>query len=291
VSPVRDFRVGVTGGVSLAGEDRGDLDAPVVVLLHGLSSTRRWWDFVADRLVDRHRVIRFDHCGHGESSIVDSLSGVDSVDSVDGLARHTVELLDQLAVRPAVLAGHSLGGAVALAVAANRPDLAGTVAAVDGGLYDPRLMFGPTWARARSVMLPGRRGRITLDVLRAWLAGTDLPGAALPIVAANYRADGTGGLRPRLDPAQQEELAHSLWRQSPVELLAAVRSPVLALAAYQHDERQDEPRRESLRQAHGPLGDRLHVSWVSGGHDLPLTAPEPVAEALADLSARAAMAH
>ena len=66
-SPViRDWRIEVSPGVTIAGDTRG-AGGPVVVLLHGLASTRRWWDLVADRLVGAHRVVRLDFRGHGRS--------------------------------------------------------------------------------------------------------------------------------------------------------------------------------------------------------------------------------
>ncbi len=277
---VRDWQLTI-GGATIAGTDEGPDDTAAILLLHGQASTHRWWDPVATRLAARHRVVRFDHRGHGQSSA--PAGGY----TVDSLAADAVDVLDRLGLARVVLAGHSLGAAVALTVAATRPDLVAGLACVEGGVYDPRLMFGGTWEQARDTMLHARRGRTTLPVLRTWLAATDLPTDLLPILAANYTGDPGGRLRLRLDPAHEAHLAHSLWAQDPVPLLASVHAPILVLAAHHGTERHDTPRRESIRRAHCLLGDRLRTLWVSGGHDLPLHRPAAVAEALMDLAALA----
>ena len=276
--PERRWRI--RGGSQwLTGTDTGAGEP--VVLLHGLASTHRWWDLVAQRL-PRFRVVRFDHRGHGGSSVP-----VDGYD-LDTLVADTLDVLDQLNLGPAVLAGHSLGAAVALRIAAAHPDRVAALACVDGGLYDPPSLFGAVWEQARAQMLRPRRGRITPAVLRAWLASTDLPAAALPAILANYDATGPDGtLRLRLAPRHEEQLAHDLWRQDPLPFLQAVRAPVLALAAHQGDPRQDLPRRESIQRARTLLGTLLTVDWVPGGHELPLEHPDQVANALTALSCHA----
>jgi pimeloyl-ACP methyl ester carboxylesterase len=268
-----------TGDGWLAGTDSGTGEP--VVLLHGLASTHRWWDLVAARLTGL-RVIRFDHRGHGDSG-----APPDGYD-LEHLAADTLAVLDALDVGRAVLAGHSLGAGVALRVGAARPERVAALACVDGGVYDPRSLFGADWARARIAMVRPRRGRVTAAVLRAWLAGSDLPAAALPAILANYSDAGPdGALRLRLAPRHEEELAVSLWRQDPVPLLQAVRAPVLALVARQGDPREDVPRGGSIARARAVLGSLLTVRWLDGGHDeLPLHRPEQVAEALSALAAR-----
>jgi len=273
--PVRRWGVR-SGDIWLAGTDRGTGDP--VVLLHGLASTHRWWDLVAPRLRG-FRVVRFDQRGHGGSGATPD--GYD----LEHLVADVRAVLDGLEIDRAVLAGHSLGAAVALRVAATFPERVAALACVEGGVYDPRLMFGPTWDQARTVMVRPSRGRITHAVLRAWLAGTDLPDEALPAVVANYTEAGPdGALRLRLDPWAAEQLAHDLWQQDPVPLVKALRAPVLVLAARQGD--GDAARQESIEQARQMLGDHLSVRWVTGSHDLPLERPDRVARALAALAAR-----
>jgi pimeloyl-ACP methyl ester carboxylesterase len=273
------------GDVRLAGEDTGPGTGDPIVLLHGLASTHRWWDLVVP-LLPGYRVTRFDHRGHGASDA--PAGGYD----IGCLAADTVGVLDALRIDRAVLAGHSLGAAVALRVAAEQPARVTALACIEGGVYDPRLMFGTAWEQARTVMTRPRRGRVTAAVLGAWLDGTDLPAAALPAILANYTPTGPdGGLRLRLPPGHEEDLAHDLWRQDPVPLLSAVRVPVLVVAARHGDPRQDRPRRASLQRARVLLGARLTTLWVAGGHDLPLQRPAEIAGALAEHLAQVLVAR
>src|SRR5206468_1416016 len=63
---VADFEV-VAAGVSRAGEEAGE--GPPVVLLHGLTATRRYV-VMGSRMLERagHRVVAYDARGHGRSS-------------------------------------------------------------------------------------------------------------------------------------------------------------------------------------------------------------------------------
>src|SRR5436305_4714283 len=224
--PVRRWRI-QSGAVWLAGTDTGTGEP--VVLLHGLASTHRWWDLVVPRLAGL-RVVRFDLRGHGRSTAPPG--GY----TIARLAADTRAVLEARHLDQVVLAGHSLGGAVALYLAATAPERIAALACVEGGLYQPRSLFGSTWPQARTAMVRPARGRVTTAVLRAWLAGAGLPGAALPAVLANYTEAGPdGGLRQRFAGTAAEELARDLWRQDPVPLLRSVRRPVLALAARHGD--------------------------------------------------------
>ncbi len=276
----RSWILPLDDGTVLAGDDQGPPHTPAIVLLHGLASNLRWWDPVATRLAPRHRVVRIDHRGHGRST------GPATSYTVQRLAADTAAVLDHLDLDRVVLAGHSAGADIALAVAAASPDRVTAVGCVDGGAYQPRLLLGDTWPAARARMVHAGPAHTTRDVLAAWLRGsTNLPREALDAVAANYIDDGRGGLRRRLRVEQQEELAYSLWRRNPADVLAALRAPVLLLAAHGGADTPYAPRAESVRQAQARVGDRLRVRWVRGGHDLPLEQPAVVADALANLTA------
>ena len=93
-------------------EGEGDC---VVVLSGSLGSTLDMWDAQVPALVERFRVLRYDHPGHGGSDLLD-------VRSVAGLAQGVVELLDELGVERASFCGLSLGGAVGMRLALDAPD-------------------------------------------------------------------------------------------------------------------------------------------------------------------------
>src|SRR5262249_10787977 len=103
--------------VEIAYDESGAADLSPVVLIHGLSSSRATWDRILPALQTRHRVFRIDLRGHGDST---HAAGAYT------LAHYSADVIAFLAEvvgSPAVLVGHSLGGAVSAAVARRRPDL------------------------------------------------------------------------------------------------------------------------------------------------------------------------
>ena len=103
-----------------------DLDGPVfvqdsggtgrpVVLVHGLGGSHADWQRLAATLRGRYRVLTVDLPGFGRTPLAGRQSTVDANALL--LTRLLRERLDQ----PAVLAGASMGGTIALAVAARVP--------------------------------------------------------------------------------------------------------------------------------------------------------------------------
>jgi pimeloyl-ACP methyl ester carboxylesterase len=91
-------------------------DGPPVVLLHGLSAAAVTWLDVVAGLRARHRVVALDLPGHGGSA------GLARGAGVDRYAAAVAAALESLAATPALVAGHSFGGQVALRLALERPD-------------------------------------------------------------------------------------------------------------------------------------------------------------------------
>ncbi|WP_051442711.1 alpha/beta hydrolase [Mesorhizobium sp. WSM3626] len=104
----------------------GDLDiayveiagaGPPLLLVHGFTDTSRSFSLLAPHLAGR-RLIMPDLRGHGASQAGDGCRVADFAEDIAGLIRHL--RLDQ-----PVVVGHSLGGMVAIALAARQPDLIG----------------------------------------------------------------------------------------------------------------------------------------------------------------------
>ena len=95
-------------GVRLAYDDFGS-GATALVLLHGFPFDRTVWDQLSAALVQRIRVIRIDLRGSGESACGAGPALMET------LAGDVFGLLDALDVSRAIVAGHSMGGYVALA--------------------------------------------------------------------------------------------------------------------------------------------------------------------------------
>jgi pimeloyl-ACP methyl ester carboxylesterase len=94
-------------GIRLAYDRRGK-GAPLV-LLHGYPLDHHLWDEVAPLLEDTFDLILPDLRGFGESSTIDSFY------AMEDYATDIGSLLDKLGIKKAALAGHSMGGYVALA--------------------------------------------------------------------------------------------------------------------------------------------------------------------------------
>lgn len=110
-------------GVRLAGQESGE--GPAVVLLHGLTATRRYV-VMGSTALERsgHRVIAYDARGHGRSSPARQPDEY----GYEQLGRDLEAVLDGLGVGRAVLAGASMGAHTALWLALRRPErIAGLV--------------------------------------------------------------------------------------------------------------------------------------------------------------------
>ena len=113
---IRPFSVR-SDGVALAGERAGA--GPAVVLLHGLTATRRYV-LMGSRLLERsgYEVVAYDARGHGRSAPAAEPSAY----GYEQLARDLVAVLDGLGLERAILAGSSMGAHTALRAALTAPE-------------------------------------------------------------------------------------------------------------------------------------------------------------------------
>ena len=105
--------------------DRGPREGSPIVLIHCFSCAIDWWDRVMPALEAGHRVIALDLLGHGGSEKPGG--GY----TPENQAKVVAQALHRLGVREAALVGHSLGGAVAVALTERDPGLVARVAIID----------------------------------------------------------------------------------------------------------------------------------------------------------------
>jgi pimeloyl-ACP methyl ester carboxylesterase len=118
----------VVAGARVAHRVWGPVGAPGVVLVHGGAAHSGWWDHVAP-LLTGHRVAALDLTGHGDS---------DRRDSYDPhlWAREVVAVAAAAELDRPVVVGHSMGGWVAVSVAAEHAADISSVVVVDSPLND-----------------------------------------------------------------------------------------------------------------------------------------------------------
>ncbi|HWW67263.1 MAG TPA: alpha/beta fold hydrolase [Solirubrobacterales bacterium] len=122
---VPDGRILSLPGGDLQVVEKGPRGASPIVLIHCFSCAIDWWDGMMPLLDRTHRVIAVDLLGHGGSE--KPASGYSIPNQADVVA----QALKRLGVRDAVVAGHSLGGTVAVALAERSPRLVKKLMIID----------------------------------------------------------------------------------------------------------------------------------------------------------------
>ncbi|MDQ6811271.1 MAG: alpha/beta hydrolase [Actinomycetota bacterium] len=156
-------------GVRLSGEYAGD--GVPVVLLHGLTATRRYV-VMGSRSLERggHRVIAFDARGHGRSSPPPEPRAY----GYEHLSADLQAVLDGLGVERAVLAGASMGAHTAVSLTLRSPERVAALGLITPS-YDPSHARTPESFSAWDALARGLRGGGVEGFLDAYDL-TDLPG-------------------------------------------------------------------------------------------------------------------
>jgi len=253
---------------------------PAVLLVHGLGGQSAHFDYgVADALAQHYRVIAVDRPGAGHSQ-----RGPATPADVSTLAA----LIDQLGlVRPTV-AGHSLGGAIALTLALNHPDKVGALALVAPLTHVQD--SAPAVFRALAIESPWLR------TLFAWTLATpaSIAGSKKVLAAVfapesaprDFAVKGGGmlSLRPRQFLAASGDMQALPGHMPGVQARYGELSvPVSVLYG------RDDAILDWKVQGQGLLdkvaGARLEL--VDGGHMLPVTQPRLVADFIAQCAGEA----
>jgi len=259
------WTVTTSDGHALVGDDRGS-GPDAIVLLHGLSQQRHFWDPVC-AFLSADRVIRLDQRAHGESD-----TPLESDYSIERCARDVVETMDALDVQTATVIGHSWGGAVAARVGATDPNRVRTIGLLDGGLTGPADL-GPR-DEVRERLRPPALGIPAADLWAMISTGSLAPQWSDEIRAALAPTfiETDGLLRTRIGIDRHMAVLDGLLDYDSVPDIRARRSDTWAVLCT--DSPEIDPLVERRLRTIGEINLQI---WQGAIHDVPLQWPALVA--------------
>ncbi|MDQ3953375.1 MAG: alpha/beta hydrolase [Actinomycetota bacterium] len=209
---VRPRTISLSDGADAFVEEAGPPSSRGAVFVHGSALRTDLWHYQLPGLDDR-RLVFYDLRGHGVSREKGSARF-----SINQLANDLVEVIDECGLEEVVIVGHSIGGMVALDLAATRQDLLG--ARVQGLVlvnttYRPAVETvagGAALAHVERLLrrpldLVGRRAP-TIDKLRAVVKPSDLL-----FLTVAYGGFGPGA------PASQVDFVYDMLSETPADVI------------------------------------------------------------------------
>jgi pimeloyl-ACP methyl ester carboxylesterase len=153
-------------GVALAYEEAGSGDPPFV-FVHGVACDRSYFAPQVDQFWRSHRTVSVDLRGHGESDRPHQEY------TMTGFADDLAWLCEQLSVQRPIVVGHSMGGVIAIVLAAQYPDLPAVVVMVDSPIA--AIAGPPSASDPRRQILDALKGPGYADVVRSFVDRMFLP--------------------------------------------------------------------------------------------------------------------
>jgi pimeloyl-ACP methyl ester carboxylesterase len=252
-------------------------DGPSLVLLHTLRTQLDLFQKMVPALATRFRVYALDHPGHGYSDIPDASY------SAEFFVATMARAIDRLEVTDAVVVGESIGGSIALLLAARHHPGVGRVVAINPYDYDGGNGIRRSSALANLLVglndvpiLGATVNRLRQDpiVTRVFEGGVHRPGALPRTLAREMYLVGN---RRGHNRGFMSLLRHrASWEAARAEY-GSIGRPVLLLYG-EHDWSRDDERAANARAIPGAA---LQVI-PAAGHFLSLDAPEEAVAAIFD---------
>lgn len=248
----------------------GPADAPVLLLLHGVTNTGARMRRLAEEELPGLRLVAPDLRGHGHSTW-------DPPWDLDAHVADVTETLDAEGLRPVAVAGHSFGALVAIALAAAAPDRVPRLV-----LLDPAADFPAARAAAMAETVRRDEGWDRAEVARAERTALRPPHARDTVdddIATFLETGADGRVRFRFS------------RPAVITAWSAMARPAPRLDRYQglvtllRAARDDYVTDSLLSALSADLGPRLSVADVDSGHMLIWDARPAVGAALREACA------
>lgn len=254
-----------------------------LILLHGLASSCRIWDFTAPLLAERFRVFAIDQRGHGLSDQPGSYTFAEVTGDLSAF-------IDKLGLERPVIAGHSWGAGVAVQFAADYPYVPAAIALVDGGFVE-RSAFDASWEKAEVMMRPPEINGVPVErfvgFMKNWPDIAPLWSDQLGEMILSNLEVREGKVYRRLPIPDHMKIAREIWEQDTAVLWDRVRCPVLMVPALK--ESQDprsslwtKAKLQGIETARQKLKDAIVVPMQDTIHDVPVQRPKELAAAIID---------
>lgn len=246
-----------------------------VVLLHGLSQQRRFWNPVVSRM--RHwPVVTVDQRGHGASTAVAS-----DEFSIDRCARDIIELATDLGLARIHVVGHSWGGAVALRIAAAAPGLVASACLIDGGLTTPSAPSTTDASRRADLLDRLRPPALGIPIDDIWQIigegmGGSLTAEIREALAPTYAIGSDGLARTVIGIDRHMAVLEGLLDYDPWADADSLLVPLWAVFCEPRQGQTDEVRLRAIERTQR-LPTALVQRWNGALHDVPLQWPALVA--------------
>jgi sigma-B regulation protein RsbQ len=247
----------------------GRPDGPPMLFAHGFGCDRTMWRAVAPAFEADHRVVLFDHVGHGRSDT--SAYDPDRYASLDGYAADVLDICAALDLTGVTFVGHSVSAMIGVLAAIERPDR-----------FARLVLVAPSPRYVDDHGYVGGFGRADIEDLLESLDSNYLgwSAATAPMIMGNPERPELGDELTnsfcRTDPAIARQFARVTFLSDNRADLARVRTPALVL---QCADDVIAPR-EVGEYVHRELAGSTLVHLAATGHCPNLSAPAETVAAI-----------
>jgi pimeloyl-ACP methyl ester carboxylesterase len=263
-----------------------------ILLLHGLASNARFWEWVAPQLAGSGMAAyALDLRGHG---LTDKPEDHYDFEVINQDIRAFLEVCTL--ERP-ILVGHSWGGMVALAYAvqySRGPHAPAGIVLVDGGIVQLNAIPGITWEYIRERLTPPRLAGLPLEKflehLRQPKPHWQPDERAIQIILGNFEISEDETITPHLRFENHMSIVRHMWDFNTYEYYERLRCPALLVPANPPaPPSPDDAEYLALKKAGVEhvleRNSSVSVYWMPDAiHDIPLQLPTELAKLISDFA-------
>lgn len=251
-----------------------------ILLVHGLASNAKIWNFVAPELAKSFRVAAIDQRSHGVSS-----EPQDGKYGFEAVCSDLHEACTSLGFERPVIVGHSWGGGVALEYAARYPEAVAGVVTIDGGFVG--MARHMSWEETKTRLAPPRLAGTPLAEFRQHakkFMGALYSDEVLEIILGNFETRADGTIASHLAFENHMKIVRAMWEQDPDKLYPHVKCPALFLPCIPPEPRDEASlqflnRKREVAVVARQLMPQVKIEWLEDSiHDVPIQRPGLLAE-------------